>query len=142
MKYLMIIIIMLSFSCQSTKKDRYVSSNAQALVYYSKGACKGECPVYDLWIYEDGTISYVGVNNVAVKGKIKASLSHEELKNLLVVLEKGTRQDFKFNRVRDMPVTTIAYKGVEKEYYSSKMHGDVKEMDLALEMIANSMTEN
>ena len=42
---------------------------AAVLAQMSKGGCLGECPVYDLTFYADGTVEYHGHYNVLVKGR-------------------------------------------------------------------------
>ncbi|WP_159025741.1 DUF6438 domain-containing protein [Aquimarina sp. Aq78] len=140
MKYVMIVLIMVNFSCQSTKNTATDTSKDEALVYYSKGSCMGKCPVYDVWIYEDGSVFYSGIQHVSAKGNIKTKLKEEEFRALKTILNKGLNEDLAFKKVRDWPITTLRFNGKEYKYYSSKIHGTLKEIDNKLKKAIDSIT--
>ncbi|WP_160111923.1 DUF6438 domain-containing protein [Aquimarina sp. AU58] len=140
MKYVMIILIMVSFSCQSTKNTTANTSEDEALVYYSKGSCMGKCPVYDVWIYEDGSVSYSGIHHVSVKGNIKAKLEEQEFRALKTMLNKDSYEGLAFKKVRDKPITTLRFNGKEYKYYSSRIDGALKEIDTTLKNAIDNIT--
>lgn len=140
MKYTMIVLIMVSFSCQSTKNTSANPSKDEALVYYSKGSCLGKCPVYDVWIYKDGSVSYSGIHHVSAKGNIETKLEERELRELKTMLNKGPYKDLAFKKVRDWPITTLRFNGKEYKYYSSKLDGALKEIDTKLKNTIDSIT--
>ncbi|WP_160114796.1 DUF6438 domain-containing protein [Aquimarina sp. AU474] len=140
MKYIMILLIMINFSCQSTKDASKVSTNEnEAMIYYAKGPCRGKCQVFDMWIYEDGSISYTGIRNVTVKGNIKGKLQEQELEDLKTMLDKP-EEDITFKKVWDWPTTTLRYKNKEYKYYSSKIDGTRKKLDTKLKNIVRKIT--
>ncbi|EZH71340.1 hypothetical protein ATO12_08095 [Aquimarina atlantica] len=140
MKYVMMILIMVSFSCQSTKNTTVNTPQDEALVYYSKGSCMGKCPVYDVWIYEDGSVSYSGIHHVSVKGNIKTKLEEQEFRALKTMLNKDLYEDLAFKKVRDKPITTLRFNGKEYRYYSSKIDGALKEIDTTLKNAIDNIT--
>jgi hypothetical protein len=52
------------------------------LITLERQACFGDCPVYTLAIFEDGTVVYVGLNHVAVTGVHVASVDPDEVEFL------------------------------------------------------------
>jgi len=92
MKLLYVIIVGLVFlSCINTKKNisstaapaqyqfENVSENDSLFASIRKGACFGQCPVYSMDIYNDGTVIYNGKNFVDKKGKHILKLEYSEL---------------------------------------------------------------
>lgn len=56
------------------------------------GGCQpGQCPVYDVAIFEDGTVVYVGKKFVDVMGKHESSIAKEQVAALL---ERAEREGF------------------------------------------------
>lgn len=125
------LLILVGFSCQSTKKTSAVTSESEALVYYSKSPCRGKCPVYDVWIYEDGSIFYSGISNTT-NGNVKSKLEKQELQELKAMLKQGVYEDLNFKKVLDRPITTLRFNGKEYKYYSSKIDGEIKQLDIKL----------
>ena len=58
-------------------------TRAPILAHMEKGGCLGECPIYDLNFYADGTIEYVGKQNVEVKGRRWVRIDPELLRGAL-----------------------------------------------------------
>ncbi len=140
MKYILIVLIMINFSCQSTKTTASspVKDVADA-IYYSKGPCRGKCQVFDMWIYTDGSFSYTGIRNVTVKGTIEGKLQEEKLEELKKMLDLSY-EDMTFKKRLDWPTTTLRYKGKEYKYHSSKIDGAFKELDTRLKKIVQKIT--
>lgn len=98
MKLFIIIFIFINFSCNSIQKTLDTSSQEEAIIYYSKSPCRGKCPVYDLWIYNDGSISYSGISNVPIVKNINKKLDTREIKTLKTILDKDPHQDLIFKK--------------------------------------------
>ncbi|WP_299121101.1 DUF6438 domain-containing protein [uncultured Tenacibaculum sp.] len=79
-------------------------------IYYGKSSCLGKCPVFDMYIYNNGEVVYKGLQNVALKGEHKFSLSKNQLQEIEEELKKV---DFntKNEVIRDLPTTTLKYNG-------------------------------
>ena len=58
------------------------------IVTLERTACFGACPVYKLTITADGTVTFEGYENVAMKGIVKDRISEETLRQLLSEFEK------------------------------------------------------
>jgi len=105
-KYLSILILGLTFvQCSSTK---YVKE--EALLYYGKTQCLRSCPVFDMYIFEDGKVLYEGVKNTTPLGKQEYTVKPDDIKKIKQVLEKV---DFeaKDKLTRDLPNTILKFKG-------------------------------
>ena len=102
MKYTMLtFLFLMMISCSSQKP---IQKNE--LIYYGKTACLGKCPVFDLYIYEDGKVVYLGFKNVEKKGKFITTISKdkvEEIKNEVLKLDVSSNT----KTIRDLPNTII-----------------------------------
>ncbi len=56
---------------------------APVLAHMEKEGCLGECPVYELTFYADGTVEYHGKYNVLVKGRRWFHLDEKTLRGAL-----------------------------------------------------------
>ncbi len=136
MKYILILLILMNISCQSTKKSsELLPINDEPLVVYSKGRCFGKCQVYDLWIFNNGAVYYKGIDHVTIKGGVKSQLQRKELKVLKSLLNTKNLDQIEFRKIKDLPVTKLIYKGKEFKYYSSKSNGSLKKLNATLENI-------
>ncbi len=50
------------------KTSSLTNASGSTLITLERQACFGMCPIYTLSLYEDGTVVYVGIKNVAVTG--------------------------------------------------------------------------
>ena len=70
-------------------------------------ACRGNCPVYSMTVYGDGTLEYEGFLNVPVKGKRIGSISKDSVTSLLNAIEKVNVNELQAKYVKqgvtDMP---------------------------------------
>ena len=80
------------------------------LIYYGKTSCLGKCPVFDLYVYDDGKVTYNGIKNVEKKGIHAFKISKSELKKIQnEVIKLDTKDNSKL--VRDVPTTIIKFSG-------------------------------
>ena len=105
MKQLSILLLFILTSCSSQKNIK-----KDALMYFGKTACLGKCPVYDIYVYKDGTVDYNGLNNVQKRGNHKTKISNERLEEIKSEIKKI---DFSTvdKKVRDLPNTIIKFNG-------------------------------
>ena len=91
--------------CSSTK---YVKE--EALLYYGKTQCLRSCPVFDMYIFEDGKVLYEGLKNTTPLGKQEYTVKPDGIKKIKQILEKI---DFtaKDKLTRDIPNTILKFKG-------------------------------
>lgn len=105
----------------------------EMLLFYSKGPCLGKCPVYDLAIYTDGTVRYKGVSKVDKKGVFEYQLSSETIGELTLLLENSLTVPIAFRRIRDIPVTTLKFRGKKYKFHASRAENRLKAVNTKVE---------
>src|SRR5438067_949141 len=63
-------------------------SASETLITIKREACFGSCPVYSAEIHNDGTVVYVGEENVKVKGEQRHKISGDRVKELIMAFER------------------------------------------------------
>ena len=122
MRYLTILLIALLSSCSSSKELQ-----KEPLLYFGKTACLGKCPVYDVYVFEDGKVEYEGIKNVYKRGKHSYQLSVEELKKLKEELSQiNTTKVEKLKR--DIPNTIIRFNGKNLKVQDTESIKDVEKI--------------
>lgn len=104
-KYLIFSLILVLSSCSSHKNTK-----ENALLYFGKTRCLGKCPVFDMYVFDNGHVWYEGFENVSVLGKKKLKLKEDEISYLKKELNQlnFSSQD---NLKRDIPNIVLKYKG-------------------------------
>lgn len=105
-------------------------SDLETLITIKREACFGSCPVYSAQIYSDGTVVYLGEENVKVKGEQRHRISEDRVKELIRAFERikyfslkdKYEVDGNGRSVTDQPTTTtsISLNGKQKkivDYY-------------------------
>ena len=129
MKHSLFYIVFLTIvSCSLSKNIK-----ENALLYYGKTPCLGECPVFDMYIYNDGKVIYNGFQNVVLKGEHKFSISKNHINEIKKEL-KNIDFKIKTNIVRDLPNIILKYNG-EKLTVNNKE--EIKDLVKLLEKIIN-----
>lgn len=62
------------------------------------GACAGSCPVYDLYVFSDGRVIFVGRELTARKGVMNKTISPEIYTSLLTLIVRSDVLDKKIKR--------------------------------------------
>lgn len=121
-------VLMVAVSCKSGEKtvesqtNESSSNNAETaqesfLVKQKATPCFGECPVYELTIYEDGRLSYHGKNFVEFKGHYTAQLSDDKIREIKRRIEKSGffnfEEEYDNPNITDLPsiITTVQLNG-------------------------------
>lgn len=107
MKYLAILLIGILTNCSSPKEMQ-----KEPLLYFGKTACLGKCPVYDIYVFENGKVKYEGVKNVNKKGSYSYQLSKKDIEEITEELIRISSIENE-KLTRDKPNTIIRYKGKE-----------------------------
>lgn len=86
----------------------------------SRGACYGTCPIYKMFIYQDGTVILEGIRFMEPRGKYKSSLSPEEMQQFIdkaIEINFFALEDTYDSPVTDIPsvTTSIVIDGKRKE---------------------------
>ena len=133
-KLLPVLLIVLSLVLVSTAFIRYLtrSTDIPAGVEFSmrleRTACFGFCPIYQITIENDGTVSYVGEMFVAVEGERKSEISQSQVRRLARELERidflSLQDNYTDMGATDMPsaITTLVLNGEVKTIVH--YHGD------------------
>lgn len=85
----------------------------------SKGACMGQCPIYDGTVRGDRSIEYVGRMNTEREGNWKGMVDESDLCDLRTELDDKfvlSMKEDQMAEVMDAPVTSLAitYKGQKR----------------------------
>ena len=125
MRYFSILFICLLTACYNPK---YTGSfdGLERVIEMAKGPCMGKCPVYFLFIYENGLAMYKGRANVEMIGRYYTVLPRKDFKAIKEVFAKANLtqyQDHYQAEVTDMPSTRISYKS---ESIDKTIRGDGK----------------
>ncbi|MFM7233596.1 MAG: DUF6438 domain-containing protein [Flavobacteriales bacterium] len=87
------------------------------MLYYSRGACFGMCPIFELTVMKDGRAIYIGKNHVDRIGSFYAITKFSDIEHVLAkAAEIGYFQMntvYDNDRVHDLPniITGIAHDG-------------------------------
>ncbi|WP_420553225.1 DUF6438 domain-containing protein [Tenacibaculum aiptasiae] len=101
--YLLFFTVLSSCSLSKNMKET-------PLLYYGKTPCMGKCPVFDMYVYNDGKVIYKGLQNVTLEGEHKFSLSKNQLQEIEDELKK-VDFNIKNETIRDLPSTILKYNG-------------------------------
>ncbi len=129
---IVITVLVVSFSCSSQK------NNNGLLLQITKKRCLGKCPVYDLYLYENGKVLFVGIDHVEKKGKFTFNANIQQLKkidSLLQVIRTQNSSSQKFKRIRDLPVTVFRFDHRKMEFHNRDIPKELKQINEYLEKI-------
>lgn len=59
------------------------SVSTDTMLYYSRGACFGMCPIFELTVMKDGRAVYIGKNHVDRIGRFQATVSHADIEQVM-----------------------------------------------------------
>lgn len=139
MKNIMILLVLTMLSCKTNKNGVLDSNQQEILLFYSKGACLGKCPVYDLTVLEDGTLLYKGIAKVEQKGELKKKLSSEQMAKLKAILEENLGDPIEFQKIRDVPITTLRFNDKKYEYHSSRTSTSLKKVEEKIQLLVSNI---
>ncbi|CAN5869677.1 hypothetical protein BH20ACI4_BH20ACI4_33670 [soil metagenome] len=82
-----------NMSDDSVQTDQKMNDNY--LIKMSRSACFGNCPAYNLTIYENGKVIFEGVKFTKIKEKEEINLDEEKINALIGEIEKADFYSFK-----------------------------------------------
>lgn len=118
------------------------------LLKISFGPCYGNCPVYDLTIFNDGTAIWNGLKNTALNGPYVARLSRVqsmELEKLAFSDALWTGPDFYPNPksfIYDFPLHKLLIRNKEKSKYIINNHSpspDLKKLEERISSLVDQL---
>ncbi|TRX31148.1 hypothetical protein FNW52_19090 [Flavobacterium sp. ZT3R18] len=131
MKKIIVILIVFLGSCTPSKA---VLKTDTALFRYSKSGCLGNCPVYDLYIFENGSVLYNGIKNTSKK-KAHSTITLEKIATLKSLFNAITVEEYQSVKGRDIPITTIVFNNKRVKYNANTVTGNLLKIDSLIQEI-------
>jgi hypothetical protein len=134
-RQVIIILVLTTFisACLDTAKPLKVK-DSQKIIEMSKGPCLGDCPVFDLVIYETGIATFNGKQYTDRQGLFMKNIGKEKVKqitNTCVAANLWQFQDIYKSNVPDLPTVTITYfEGKEKKTIAGKKERPIAILDI------------
>jgi hypothetical protein len=94
-----------------------VTVGNDTMLYYSRGACFGMCPIFELTVMRDGRATYVGKNHVDRIGRYQSRVSYTDVEHVMSKAKEigyfEMQPVFDNENVHDLPdiKTAIAHEG-------------------------------
>jgi len=125
---LTIILSVALFACQTAKKsiDAASTQEASLVISIKKTACYGTCPVYELQIYSDLSVTLKGEQYVDKIGEFQASINQvklNELKDLFRDADFFSFEDKYWEAFTDLPTTYVYFTDGGKSKKIMDYHG-------------------
>jgi hypothetical protein len=125
MKKFIVLLIAFLASCTPSKA---VLKNDAALFRYSKSGCLRNCPVYDLYIFENGSVLYNGIKNTSKK-KANSTITLEKIATLKSLLNSIAVEEYQTVKGRDMLITVIVFNNKTVKYNANTVTGNLLKID-------------
>ena len=112
MKYLLLLLLIISLAACASKRQVTDISKLKKQIELQKGPCFGSCPIYTLTVYEGAVLSFEGKRFTDKLGLHTRIMDKQEYKNLINSFEKADLWQYpdEFqNDIPDLPSTTISY---------------------------------
>ena len=113
LKMISVSLIMILAGC-SNKTKVTTEQVPKILFEWSRTACLGTCPVFDLSIDELGNIKFTGIAHVLKEGEAITKIAEIELNHLVDLVQHLKFSDLQKNydaMITDVPSSTILYQG-------------------------------
>lgn len=120
-------------------KKEELKNTSDAILSLSKGKDLNGSPVFDLWIYRNGQITYNGIENVDKIGIHNTYIPLDIVKKVIEYTSIISAQETGDNKGRDNPLNIIKYNNRMLVFQPSKAKGNLQELNILLEKIANSI---
>jgi len=123
-------LLLIFFSFQFFLDRRYtIPTNGQIVISLAKTGCLGSCPVYELTIYENGTVVYEGRMFVGARGVRKTNIGEKKVRQLAAELESAgyfsLQDEYNQQTYTDSASATTYVKIGDKQKRISHYYGDV-----------------
>lgn len=141
MKKVYMILILSIFACKSGE-EVVAAQQKESLLHYSKGPCLGRCPVYDFWIYSDGSFIYKRAKGIKSHRELSGRLTTEKLEKLQTSLQDNLGEPITFKKVRDLPVSKLRFNGKKYEYHANKIKDELKRVNTLIEGMVAEIVAN
>ena len=122
-----------------------ISSESTPLIFMKRTPCYGECPQYEIVIYESGLIEYNGILFVQNIGCFKSKIDNKKIKSLKLLLDRIQFFDLDeayISKITDIPSVIIEVSINEKKHRVTdrlnapkKLKNLYKELDLIVDSV-------
>lgn len=104
-------------SCKTTQATQKILTQKEVaalpkVLEYSKGGCRGKCPIFDLTVYENGWMIFNGKAWTKQEGAVTAQLTKKEFTMLQTDCQKANlwnKEPAYGMNIMDAPTTTIHF---------------------------------
>ncbi len=114
---IVLLFTLIHFSCSTPVQMEKDITLTSPKIVLSKGACYGECPVYNLTIYNTGQVKYNGIRFTPMLGKYEKQLAENEYIELVKAFNAAKIWKLEDNydmNIADLPTTTLSYSEKDK----------------------------
>jgi hypothetical protein len=84
-----------------------VWSPGDKFVAVAGGTCRGSCPVYELYVFDDGRVIFVGKKNTSKSGTFKKQVAAEAYAELLTQIVRSKALDGELKRGTCLPDRSV-----------------------------------
>lgn len=114
-------------------------------IVFSKGACYGDCPVYNLTIYNTGLMKFNGVRSTQMLGKYEKQLTETEYIQLVKNCRRANLWKLDDNydmNIADLPTTTLSFSDKEKQKTIKSKRGFPSPVDSLEKQLLNLIRQD
>jgi hypothetical protein len=138
----------------STPAPAAADANAGPVATLERTPCFGTCPVYEVSIFRDGTVRFLGKQHVKQQGAATATVSPAAVDSLVAELESAGYFDFADDYVMDAPacgmyatdsptvITSLAAEGrtkrIRHDYGCSGAPPELRNLEQRIDEVAGS----
>ena len=120
--YLLIIFIIILFSCKTTSNQIF-NDQKKLIISLEKTACFGTCPILKIEIYNNGAIVYNGIKHVKKIGIYNLQIEKKEIQKILSKAKEigfYSLENEYTERISDLQTTYIMINGkLIKDYFGA-----------------------
>lgn len=142
-----ILITLVLVSCKSSSQQ--TGTESEQIFSLNTTSCMGECPVYELTLYGDKTLTFNGKENTTIEGEHSKVLSDENFDALLGIIEAVDWSEYEHkytSNMSDLPTHNYTYTrdGVNKEVskYGNEPESLSKMHEILLAFVENTAFPN
>lgn len=126
------------FGCKIFQKNTSTDNRTDFLVSYAKDGCFGNCPEFELTIFENGDMEYHGIENVEMEGLHSAKINMGKIAELKAKFEEEGFFELKdgyLSNIADLPVISIEYGDMNCEFHQRQAPRNIKSIMNFLEAL-------
>ncbi|WP_242120067.1 DUF6438 domain-containing protein [Aestuariivivens sediminicola] len=123
-------------------KPKRLEQMDDAFLSLTKGKSITNNPVFDLWVFESGTVIYKGISNVEKTGVHKTTITLETINKIKSLVNHLSPDDVGDAKGRENPLTIIKFNERKMVYQSVRAKGSLFKLNNLLENIASTINSD